>query len=325
MVDGNEYGSIIHCIPESQETVVSDIRRALSEVEKIRGRRAICYFSNVVRNLPGPTQIESSDDLPFNEMLAKIPDGNKDIDVLVVTPGGMGQQVYQFVNSLRNRFETVEFLLPYMCMSAGTLWVLSGDQIWMDKRAFIGPIDPQVLTQEGRFVPAQSIMVLLRKIQEDGERRIKEGKTPDWSLIRLLDKMDHRNIGEAISSSKYSIKLASEFLNKYKFKHWLTHSSTGTDVTPSEREARANWVAEKLCSHEYWLSHGQGITREMAESGELRLKIRKFEEVAGLEKAVRRLWAIMYWLFDKGPTLKTMFSQEYILVRHVAIVGGTKA
>jgi ClpP class serine protease len=104
-------------------------------------------------------------------MLNRLGSDATSVDVMVVTPGGVGQQVSQFVNALRKRFTSVEFILPYMCMSAGTLWALSGDRIWMDSRAFIGPIDPQVRSKSGEFVPAQSILILLERIRIEEESR----------------------------------------------------------------------------------------------------------------------------------------------------------
>jgi hypothetical protein len=317
MEDGNEYGSIINCMLGGDFVV--EVRRAIADIEAIRKRPLVCYLANVVRPPAGPYSIETSDDLPFNEMIGRVDASADSVDILLVTPGGSGQQIYQFVNALRARFKAVDFLLPYMCMSAGTLWALSGDEIWMDERAFIGPIDPQVPSKDGRFVPAQSVLVLMKKLQEDGQKQVDEGKRIDWSIVRTLDNMDHRQLGDAITSSKYSIKLASEFLEKYKFKSWTTHSSSGQPVSAEERKERANLIAEKLCSHEYWLSHGQGISREMAESGELRLKINKPESSPGLQRAIRRLWALFYWAFDKSPTLKTMVSKNYILVRTAQI------
>jgi len=45
------------------------------------------------------------------------------------------EQVTLFVDAIRAKFQSVEFILPYKAMSAGTLWALSGERIWMDRRA----------------------------------------------------------------------------------------------------------------------------------------------------------------------------------------------
>lgn len=317
MNDGNEYESIISLVPENNN-LVPEIQRAIKDIEDIRGKPLLCYVANVVRPVPD-TSILSSDDLPFNEMVNKVAPGISDIDIMVVTAGGSGQQVSQFVNTLRPRFDNVEFILPYMSMSAGTLWVLSGDKIWMDERAYIGPIDPQVRIPDGRFIPAQSLLILLNFIREEGEKHLKEGVSPPWDLIRLVDNIDARQLGDAITQSEYSTKLATEYLEKYKFKTWATHSSTGAEVTPEDKHNRAKEVAELFCSNAYWKSHAHGITRDIAQNT-LRLRIDEIESVPGLERAVRRLWALLYWTFDRGAACKLIVSQDYVLVRHATNV-----
>ncbi|MDP2167305.1 MAG: hypothetical protein Q8J64_03110 [Thermodesulfovibrionales bacterium] len=317
MQEGNEFGSIVSLMPTNSD-LVPELKRAISEIESIRNRPLICYFANVVRPVPD-NDIQSSDDLPFNEMVSKVDTDKSSVDVMVVTPGGAGQQVSQFVNCLRARFDEVDFILPYMCMSAGTLWVLSGDNIWMDSRAYIGPIDPQVRLPDGRFIPAQSLIVLLQAIRKEGEEFLKKGISPPWDLIRLIDNMDARQVGDAITQSDYAIKMATEFLEKYKFKSWITHSSTGAPVTDVEKHDRAQEIATLFCSHDYWKSHAHGITRGIAQNP-LRLKINEIESVSDLEKAVRRLWALLYWLFDRGIISKIFISQNYALARSNVII-----
>lgn len=51
-----------------------------------------------------------------------------------------------------------------MAMSAGTIFCMSGDELIMDEAAFIGPIDPQVPSRNGMYVPAQSLMTLIDEI-----------------------------------------------------------------------------------------------------------------------------------------------------------------
>lgn len=313
MSDGKEYGSIVAAVPQDLTSLVVEQQRALAGIEQVRGRPCLAYISNVTKpQLMSP--IEISDDLPFNEMVSLVDSSQRNVDILLVTPGGSGQQVSQFVNTLRGRFDSVEFLLPHMAMSAGTLWALSGDRIWMDSRAFIGPIDPQVPVR-GQYVPAQSVWTLLDAIKKQGEDAVRQGQPPNWALIRVLDNLDPRLLGDALSASQYSITMAADFLATYKFRTW-THHRDGRPVTPDEKQTRAIEIATLLCSNERWKSHGHGITREVASGPELRLVIDKLEDQAGLEPAVRRFWALAYWIFDHSPTAKVLLSQNYVLVRN---------
>ena len=312
MQDGREYESLVDVTPQNMN-FRDELRRVISDIEAVRHRPLMVYAANVINAPAGSSpDITYVDDLPFSEMVSAIPAAADALDILIVTPGGSAHQVSQFVNHVRPRFDHVSFIIPYMAMSAGTIWALSGNEIWMDARAFIGPIDPQVPNKDGRFVPAQAILALLKEIQTKGQGNIDNGSNPDWSDIMILQNMDAKEIGNALSLSKYSIQLTAEYLKLYKFRDWV--HSNGTPATDAERAATADKVANLLCSHEHWRTHTHGISRDVAHS-ELGLKISHPEDVPGLERAVRRFWAILYWLFDNSDTMKVFISGQYSLFK----------
>lgn len=282
----------------------------------IRGRPLLVYVANVVRQDAAPfSAIEQNDDLPFAEMIAAVPPERKKVDLLVVTPGGSAQQVSLFVDKMQRRFEHVGFFIPAQCMSAGTIWSLASDEIWMDERAYIGPIDPQVLGRDGRWVPAQALLVLIKDIQEQGAKALAAGRNPDWTHVQLLNNIDAKEIGNTISGSRYSIQLAKTYLTDFKFRTWTTHQSTGQPVTHTEKVERATKIPTDLCDHERWKTHSHGISRDVAWN-ELQLKIEKPETVPGLQRALRRLWTLVYWGFEATSTVKVFVSQNYSLFRN---------
>ena len=312
MQDGNEYGSLVD-VTVPNMNFRDELRRGITDIEAIRNHPLIVYAANVINTPAGSSSdISYVDDLPFSEMVSAIPTGTDTIDILIVTPGGSAQQVSQFVNHLRPLFDNVEFIIPHMAMSAGTIWALSGNEIWMDARGFIGPIDPQVPGKDGRFVPAQAILALLKRIQENGQENINNGKNPDWSDIMILQNMDAKEIGNALSLTKYSVQLATEYLKTYKFKGLL--NSDGKPATDAERTAKAEQVATLLCSHEHWRTHSHGISRDVAAS-ELGLNIYHPDDVPGFERAIRRFWALLYFLFDNSDTMKVFISNQYSLFK----------
>lgn len=313
MEDGNEYGSVVSLVPEATN-VVPEIRRALSDIESVRGRPCLCYAANVVRAGVPDTVIASADYLPFSEMVGRVGAAVMEVDILLATPGGSAEQVNLFVEALRPRFDTVEFLIPYKAMSAGTLWALSGDRIWMDERAFLGPLDPQVPSKDGIYVPAQALLTLLDKIQREGDAALAKRENPPWALIRLLDQMDQKQLGAAISASNYVATMAAKYLEEYKFRTWETHASSGRVVTPEEKRERAREVAGVLCSHERWKAHGHAISRDVLWN-EVRIKIDRPEDQEGLHRAMRRLWALLYYIFEKSPVVKLMVSSSYSFFR----------
>ncbi|MDO6473610.1 hypothetical protein [Maribacter sp. 1_MG-2023] len=315
MEDGKEYESMIkHPIVNVDFTF--ELRRAIGEMEKVRGKRMICYVANVVNTqIKANTGIDNTDDLPFSEMIAQIPPEEKEIDVLIVTGGGSGQQVARFVDRLRNRFDKVSFILPNMAMSAGTIFALSGDEIIMNSGAHIGPIDPQVIGKNGRFVAAQSLLTLITEIQKRGDELLKAGKNPLWTDLQILNQIDAKEIGSAINGSKYSIDLVKSYLNDYKFKSWNVHSSNGQPVTSKEKEDRSKEIAELLCDHSIWKTHATGIPREVAWDI-CKLKILHSEDIKDFDRLLRRYWALLYWVFGNTAVFKMFLSQEYCILRN---------
>lgn len=312
MKDDREYESIVSLVPKDEAVLTRDINVALADLAAIRGRPCICYIANVVKPVDR-TGIDTEDDLPFAELVSSIPAEAREVDIFLVTPGGSGQQVNQFVHALRPRFNKVGFLLPFRALSAGTLWALAGDEIIMDPRAYIGPIDPQIRSKGGAQVPAQAMFALIDEIQRRGEESLKNGGQPDWTLIRMLDSIDPKELGSALSSSKYVEALASSYIDQYKFKFWTTRASSGIPVTEEYRKERAAAISALLCNHNFWRSHSHGITREVAEQ-QLRLQIGHPEETPALLRAMRRLWALFYYAFEKSNIRKAFIGDGYTVV-----------
>jgi len=315
MEDGVEFESLLR-IKKVNVDLISELRRAMKDIQEIRKCKPICYLANVVNsNIKAPTSINNDDVLPFSEMISKLPDSTKEIDIILVTGGGLAQQVAEFVDKLRPRFDKVNFILPNKAMSAGTIFAMSGNSILMGPNSYIGPIDPQVPGKNGSYVPAQAILTMIDDIQKRGEAFKKKGQSPPWTDIHLLNQIDPKEIGNAINASAYSIELVKNFLLKYKFADWTTHSFTKKAVTPEDRKKRSQEVAEYLCKHSVWKTHSRSITREEAWT-DCKLKIEHFESTRGLERAVRRFWALLNWTFENTSIAKVYLSDEYSILRN---------
>lgn len=317
MTDGREYQSLVNCVPR-ELNLTEEIRRGLAEIEAVRGRPALLYAGNLAATHASPhIGLTNHDELPFAEMVDAIPHTVENVDVMVVTPGGSAQTVSYFVDKLRSRFDHVAFLIPYACMSAGTILVLSGDEIWMDERAYLGPIDPQVLGREGRFVPLQALWVLLKKIQEEGRAALAAGDQPAWTHFQLLRNMDAKELGDALSASRYSVQLAAGYLERWKFRNWTVRETSGIRVSAHDRRARAEEIADQLCNHDLWKMHSHRLPRDVV-AQDLRLRVRKCESLQGLGRAMRRLWALLYYTFENTRIAKVILSQQYALFRQSA-------
>lgn len=315
MVDGKEFASLMD-YNFVNVNVNAEIQKIISEIEIIRERPLVCYVANIVNPRDNGISINDADDLPFNEMISSIPSNIKKLDVVIVTPGGMAEQVAKFVNRLRPRFEHVSFIILNKAMSAGTIFALSGDELIMSNQSQIGPIDPQMNRGNGRFLPAQGLLTLIEEINERGTELIKKGLPPAWSDQLLLKNMDPMEIGAAMMASKYSIELVEQYLYKYKFKDWNNHAThnIGDVVTDEEKKEKALEIAQLLCKHDKWKNHGHAINREAAWE-ECKLKVTHSESIDDLDRAMRKMWALFYWMFQGMNISKIYTSKNYTLVR----------
>ena len=148
------------------------------------------------------------------------------LSVILDTLGGAIEVVERIVNIIRHHYDEVDFLVPDRAMSAGTVFVMSGDQIFMSYFSCLGPIDPQVY-KNGEFVPALSYLNQYKRLCEKAESG--ELNTVEFELVRQLDlgELDQFEQARLLSHD-----LLTDWLSTYKFKDWNIHSSTGKPVTP---------------------------------------------------------------------------------------------
>jgi hypothetical protein len=145
---------------------------------------------------------------------------------------------------------------------------------------------------------------------------MKAGQAVPWTAVRIIDSMDKKELGDAITASGYSTMMATQFLVNYKLRAWTTHRQSGTPVSPDERLRTATEIAEALASHDRWKNHGHAISREVLWN-EVRLLIDHPD--AQLERAMARLWALFNWTFDKTTVLKCIVSTQYRYARNQTI------
>ena len=207
--------------------------------------------------------------------------------VVLDTVGGIVEVVERMVTVIRHYYNDVDFLVPDRAMSAGTVFVMAGNQIYMNYFSCLGPIDPQI-EREGRFVPAMSYLNQYERFFE----RAESGELNMAELI-LLNNFDPGELYQFEQARLLSQDLLTNWLSTYKFRDWDTHSSTGAPVTPEERRERAEEIAKVLGDYKRWRSHGRAISRDTLASEPIRLKIERIEDnpnlLVALDHYVRSL------------------------------------
>ena len=85
------------------------------------------------------------------------------LDLVLHTPGGLVLASEQIACALKRHPGKVTIFVPHYAMSGGTLIALAAAEIVMDPDAVLGPIDPQLGTQQGGYYPAASVLSALKE------------------------------------------------------------------------------------------------------------------------------------------------------------------
>lgn len=118
-------------------------RQALySELEQRRNRPLITYVTSI---RPGIGCMMACDAIPhIIEQIQTIPDDQRDIDFLIISNGGDPITSLRIVSILRERFDHITVVVPYVAYSAVTILALGADELLMHPYSNLGPVDPQL-------------------------------------------------------------------------------------------------------------------------------------------------------------------------------------
>jgi hypothetical protein len=243
------------------------------------------------------------------EKMAARADKRNAIAILLTTPGGQAEAVEKLVEVVRHHYSLVYFVVPVAAMSAGTIFSMSGDKIYMDYSSSLGPIDPQVPDREGKFlVPALGHLDKLKELIEKSRNNTITPVEFQWLMNQDLAMLRFYE-----QAKDLSIALLEKWLVRYKFKDWLTHRthSVGAPVTADEKQARAKEIANLLSDNTHWHSHGRMIGMRTL-SDVCKLEIDDFGIDQELQRCVRRYNDTL------SEYLSRMDIRTYLYTRHVA-------
>lgn len=218
------------------------------------------------------------------EKLAQRKEKKKAVSIFLTTTGGQAEVVEKLVEVVRTHYDLVYFVVPVAAMSAGTIFCMSGDKIYMDYSSSLGPIDPQVPDREGKFlVPALGHLDKVNEIISKSQNNTITAVEFQWLLNQDLAMLRFYE-----QARDLSIALLEKWLVQYKFKDWLTHrtNNPGAPVTSAEKQARANEIAKLLSNNAHWHSHGRMIGMKTVKEA-CRLEIDDFGQDRPLQSAVR--------------------------------------
>ncbi|MCE9620838.1 MAG: ATP-dependent Clp protease proteolytic subunit [Actinomycetia bacterium] len=257
----------------SNRIIELELRRRAEEVERLMGANLLSYI--------GP--IDDVAQSLVKVAIESIEVRRRRLVVNLETNGGLIESAERIAHTLRHHYpRTVDFVVTTYAMSAGTVLVMAGDNIFMDYSATLGPIDPQLSRPgSGMYVPALGYLEQFNRLIE---KSAASGLTKA-EMAYLLNSFDPAELYRYEQARELSIALLEEWLVKYKFKNWKETKTRRIKVTTAMKKQRAAEIAKKLNATEHWHSHSRGISMAVARR-DLNLQIEDLEDTPEIRDAL---------------------------------------
>lgn len=241
--------------------------------------------------------VQGADVHALMEVWHNVPE--RQLDLVLHSPGGSGTAAEQVLNYLRTQFDHVRAIVPLQAKSATTMIALGCDEIVMGKHSELGPIDPQIgIPVPGgyRFAPAYEI---LRDFDRAKQQIGKDVKVlPAWTPI------PHSYAGGLIDVCHRQIAFSRDVVSGWLQRYMLAHEDTG--IPPDQRKDVADDLAGYFISEESYdrfREHGRPIRFEELE-GKQGLRVRRLEDDQALQDAVLSVYHALDLTFGNRPAIK---------------------
>jgi membrane-bound ClpP family serine protease len=228
--------------------------------------------------------------------------------IILNTPGGSAETVEKLVDIVRHHYSEVYFVVPDYAMSAGTIFCMSGEKIFMDYSSSLGPIDPQVYNGK-EWVPALGYLDQVEKLIE----KSRKGELTEAEFL-ILQSQDLATLSRYEQAKELTMTLLKKWLVEYKFKTWITHETNpekkGLPVTLEEKKQRAEEIAKVLSDNKQWHSHNRMIgIRTLTDH--VGLKIEDYSKQKELRDLIRQYNDLIIEYIRRGKFAFFMHSRNF--------------
>ncbi len=254
------WGEILKEIKESTTPSAYDNvrRKYLRRMADRTGRAVILYATAWLESRaipPAELQIGLADVQGLMETVSNL--GERELDLIVHSPGGSAEAAESLVEYLRARFDHIRVFVPVAAMSAATMVALSADELVMAQHSQLGPIDPQFIisTPEGaRSAPAQAIL-------NQFELAKRECRTPEnlAAWMPILRTYAPGLLTQCADSKKLASEMVAGWLERYML--------SGDEDAATKSKEIAAWFAD----YESFRSHGRRVGRQQARDNGVRV------------------------------------------------------
>lgn len=278
----------------------AELTQLIKNYNEQTGRYLMVYAAAIAKQVPA-ISLNMDDYYIIYDLLRS--SAGKKLDFYIETPGGSGEAAEEIVRFLRDNFPEVSFIVSGEAKSAGTIMVMSSDEIKMTDSGSLGPIDAQMII--GRS--PMSAYDYMEWIDEKREEAEKKGKLNpfDATMIAQITPGELNGVNNALNFAK---DIVAEWLVQYKFKNWKLTETKKEKVTPERKLKRAKEIVDQLVNHSKWRSHGRSLKREDLEK--LGLKITRIDDNKLQADIVYRIQTVLKLIFVNSNAYKYIATQD---------------
>lgn len=282
-------------------------RKYLTYLSEYTGRATVWYATAFLDAKPAGAelQIGLQDVQGFMEALSNVKE--RQLDLILHSPGGSAEAADSIVAYLRTRFDHIRVIVPIAAMSAATMLALSADEIVMGAHSQLGPIDPQltIATPEGpRSSPGQAVLDQFEMAKS--QVAADAGSIGAW--LPILRSYAPGLLAQCISARELAERFVSDWLSRFMFKD---------DTDADEKSER---IAAWFSDYSAFKSHGRRVSRD--EARELGLRVVDLEADDELQNRILAVHhAIQHTLSGTGLVkgIENHHGRAWMLVQHVVV------
>ncbi|MEW5924244.1 MAG: hypothetical protein AB1746_09675 [Candidatus Zixiibacteriota bacterium] len=219
----------------------------IEQIENITHRNLICYIAN----LQHPASSMHPQDDNYIEIVLRSSDLSKydnKIDFMLSSPGGTGEAAEKICKTLKAYASNLRVIVPKFAMSAATILTMGADSLAMGETAELGPIDPQMIVNNGQqMIPAHQVVNAYHRLLDD-LNLTSPNSAKIAGLINQLNQIDPILVQSSIQARETAEKVSRELLKEGLLK--------------GKNEELIENAVRPFLEHGEQFTHGRGIRIE---------------------------------------------------------------